>query len=87
MIRKKPIIEKMYLTQWCGENSASNFHVKLPTTKTSFNANLSIKSRPDQKELWQKSDKFREWYYEKPRKNSKGIRIPKEICKLDTVRT
>ena len=44
----------MHLTQWCGENSASNFHVKLPTTKTSFNANFSIKSRPDQKSLGKK---------------------------------
>ena len=75
MIRKKPIIEKMYLTQWCGENSASNFHVKLPTTKTSFNANLSIKSRPDQNsKSFGKKVTNTEWYYEKHRKKSKGIR-------------
>ena len=81
----------MHLTQWCrcGENSASNiftsnYQLPRPLSTQIFQSKAGLIKKSFGKKVTNSESGM---YYEKPRKNSKGIRIPKEICKLDTVRT
>ena len=67
--------KKMHLTQWNGENSASNFHVKLPRKSLS----MQIYQSYSESGFWKTWNNF-----DSSMKNDFWL---KENCKLHTVRT
>ena len=78
------MMKKMHLTQWCSENSASNFHVKLPNYQ--YQENLFQCKSFNQKCFVEKVTNSESGIMKTPEKFQRN---PKDICKLQrhTVQT